>query len=88
MTKQLNNVTDRPVPARRDPSGGQEFEILQRAIEPLFPGIRIVLDPRQIARNTAPRILDRFVDCRAVGLFETVFHIPDGLGDRGGESGH
>jgi hypothetical protein len=89
ITKQLNSVTDRPVPAPADdPARGQVFEILQRGVEPVFPGGRVGLDRGQRPRDAAPGVLDRAVDGRAVGLLEAVLHVPDLFGDRGGETGH
>ncbi|MPL67195.1 hypothetical protein SDC9_12885 [bioreactor metagenome] len=74
--------------AREDAAGRQELEILERVIEALFPGHRVRLDRGEIARHTPPAVLDGDVDRRAIGLFQTVFHVPDLFGDIGGESGH
>jgi hypothetical protein len=89
MTKQLNSVTVRPVPA---PAvirpGGQVLEVLERAVEPLLPDRRLRLDLGQRAGDPPPGVLDRAVDGRAVRLLEAVLHVPDLLGDGGGEAGH
>ena len=71
-----------------DPPGGQEFEILKRLVKPLFPGGRIALDLGQSARDAPPGIFDRQILCRAIRRLETVFHIPDLFGDRGGKTCH
>ena len=49
---------------------------------------RVLFLGRQRTRNAAPGILDRHVDGQPVDILQTVFHVPDLLGDRGGEAGH
>ncbi len=89
MTKQLNSVTERPVPApASDAACGQIFEILQRGIELFFPLGGFLFHARQITRDATPAILDRTVDRLPIGIFHPVFHVPDLFGDRGGKAGH
>ena len=74
--------------ARRDTSGGEVFEILKRCIESSLPRRRVLFDRGERAGDAAPAILDGRIDGGAVRLFQAVFHVPDLLGDRGGETGH
>jgi hypothetical protein len=88
MTKQLNSVTSRPVPA---PAGcglraGSGNPRAPRRIA--LPGRGVGLDRRQRAGDAGPGVLDRGVARRAVGGLEAVFHVPDLRGDRGGKAGH
>ena len=71
-----------------DATGGQIFEILQRGVELLFPMLRIIFYHRQRARDAAPAILNGAIDRRAIGGFQTVFHVPDLFGNRGGKAAH
>ncbi len=89
MTKQLNNVTDRAVPA---PAvirySGKVFEILKRTEEFLFPDRWLCLDLGQRPRDPTPCILDGAVQNRPISLFQTVLHIPDLFSNRGGKARH
>ena len=49
---------------------------------------RVGLDTGQMSARSGARCPRPTVDGRAIGLFEAVFHIPDLLGNRGGETGH
>ena len=71
-----------------DAAGGKKLEVLQRGIETVFPGLRISLDPRHVARDSPPGVLDTAIDRRAIRLLEAVFHVPDLFCDGSGEAGH
>ena len=71
-----------------DAAGGKIFEIFQRGIEFVFPLGRVFFDARQIAGNTPPAVLHRYVNRRAVCFLKAILHIPDLLGNRRGETAH
>jgi len=71
-----------------DPACGQILEILQRGIEPVFPDGRVRFGFRQGAGDAPPGVFDRAVQRHTVDVLQTVLHVPDLLGDGGGESGH
>jgi hypothetical protein len=91
MTKQLNSVTDRPCPPRRDPARGKVAEILERLVEALFPrrrvGFSTAASAPAIRRHVSSTVVDRAADRRSFRK-TTVLHVPDLFGDRRGETGH
>jgi hypothetical protein len=59
MTKQLNSVTVRPVPAPAiTRPGRQELEALQRLVEAAGPGLGVALGRRQGAGDPPPRAVE------------------------------
>ena len=72
---------------RDNTAGGQELEILQRFIKPLFPGGLIGFRLGQRVGDSPPAILDRLVDDLTTRFLVPVLHIPDLLGDCG-DGGH
>ena len=85
-------VEQRHRAARARPGGDaprwKVFEILQRRVKAVFPGGRVRFGFRQRAGDAPPGVFHRAVQRRAVDVFQAVLHIPDLLGDGGGESGH
>ena len=73
---------------RRDPPRRQILEPFERAVELFFPFGGVLFHLGQRPRDPPPRILDRPVDRRAIRRLEPILHIPDLLGDGGGESRH
>ena len=68
--------------AGQDASCRQKPEILQCPVEARLPPGGLGLDGGEGAGHTAPGVLDRLVDRRAVLRFEPVFGVPDLAGDR------
>ena len=83
ITKQLNSVTVRPVPAPGDhPPCRQELEALQGLVEAPRPQVGVAFRRRQGPRHAPPRGVQ--VGLGGPGsIAKTVFHVPDALGDRG-----
>ena len=82
--------SDRACSARTsgDAASRQVFEIFQSAVELIFPFFGVFFDSRQSTRNPTPRIFNSAIQRFAVGILETVLHIPDLFGNWGGETSH
>ena len=80
ITKQLNRVTLRPVPAPAITRPAGRNEAGQRRMEPLGPEFGVALG-RCPAPGTRRQVPSKSPSSAAPAVAEAVFHVPDALGD-------
>ena len=82
MTKQLNSVTLRPVPApAMTRPAGRNLKPDKRLVEAPGPQLGIALRRRQRPRHAPPRGVQVGIGLPG-GVAKAVFHVPDALGNR------